>query len=357
MKRWKFGIILKLIFALGIAITAGWFAWFRYYGALTVETSSVFRGELIKAVYATGIVVSEHEVCVSSTISGKIVEILVDEGDEVETGQVLVRLDDVKARLNLKDAENRFHRAEIDLRQSKVELQRQEQLRSKQAGIGQSYDNAGVSLDLAATILEEQRVARELAARKLSDHSLSAPFSGTVVRRLASPGDMIGQEKCILSLVDNKNLSIMAEVDERDIARISPGLPVIAAFDAIPSLRVDGRVATIIPLTDKVTKTIKVKITLDKAPPILQTGMTVTINIIDEKRPGVLLVASSALLKKEGSQAVITINHGRAAVLPIQIGLDDGKNAEVLSTSLPEGTRVVLHPAATIRENRRLTVR
>ncbi len=235
---------------------------------------------------ASGYVTARRQATVSSKVTGKIVEVMVEEGMAVEEGQVLARLDDSMQRAAVALAEanveaSRRALAETEARLAKARLDRERADRLvRQAVVAQAdLDTAATELDaLAARLaLERGRVEvaeRELALQRvaLADTVIRAPFAGVAVSKNAQPGEMISPVSAgggftrtgVCTLVDMASLEIEVDVGESYIQRVYPGQRVEATLDAYPEAPLPGRVIITIPAADREKATVKVRIGFDR---------------------------------------------------------------------------------------------
>ena len=235
---------------------------------------------------ASGYVTARRQATVSSKVTGKIVEVMVEEGMAVEEGQVLARLDDSMQRAAVALAEAQVEAARralaetaARLAQARLDRERADRL-VRQAVVAQAdLDSAATELDAltARLALERGRVEvaeRELAMQRvaLADTVIRAPFAGVAVSKNAQPGEMISPVSAgggftrtgVCTLVDMASLEIEVDVGESFIQRVYPGQRVEATLDAYPGAPLPGRVITTIPAADREKATVKVRIGFDR---------------------------------------------------------------------------------------------
>jgi RND family efflux transporter MFP subunit len=272
----------------GLVIIAGivWFVFGSGNGVVSVETeiarkppSAASAGSVLDA---SGYVVARLEATVSSKLTGKVKEILVEEGMRVERDQVLARLDDTtqKAQLALAQAQVQSARAglqetEAQLRAAQLERDRLRNLAERQLTSTSSLDAAEANYDALAARLEVGREnvtvsirSAALAEDALNDMTIRAPFGGMVVTKNAQPGEMISPVSAgggftrtgICTIVDMDSLEIEVDVNEAYIQRVVPGQAVSATLDAYPDWRIPAHVIAIVPTADRQKATVKVRI-------------------------------------------------------------------------------------------------
>jgi RND family efflux transporter MFP subunit len=280
--RW---LVPVLVVAAGLS---WWLAGAFADGAVSVkvDTARVPPGAAAAAsiLDASGYVTARREATVSSEITGKVAEVLVEEGMRVEQGQVVARLEDAtpRAQLELALAQVRSARAslveiEAQLRAARLERDRLRDLAARNLTSTASLDAAEANYDALAARLatgeENVKVAdygAALAADALEKMTIRAPFAGMVVSKNAQPGEMISPVSAgggftrtgICTIVDVDSLEIEVDVNEAYIGRVSPGQRVSATLDAYPDWQIPAEVLAIVPTADRQKATVRVRIGL-----------------------------------------------------------------------------------------------
>ncbi len=231
---------------------------------------------------ASGYVVARRQATVSSKVTGKVVEVRVEEGMRVEEGQVVALLDDTtqQAQLSLARAQVASARAALeetaaDLRNARLERDRLRDLLERKLTSVASVDAAEAAFDRLAARLETGREDVKVAERNvalaedaLSNMTIRAPFAGMVVTKNAQPGEMISPVSAgggftrtgICTIIDTDSLEIEVDVNEAYIQRVSAGQRVSATLDAYPEWRIPAEVIAIIPTADRQKATVRVRI-------------------------------------------------------------------------------------------------
>ena len=235
---------------------------------------------------ASGYVTARRAATVSSKVTGKVVEVLVEEGMKVKEGQVLARLDDsnVKASLRLTEAQLDSAKSTLEetrarLHQAELELNRFVELAKGNIASKADLDRAEAEAKALRARLEQQQTEVTVAERQvalwqqqLEDTIIRAPFAGIVRSKDAQPGEMISPVSAgggftrtgICSIVDMDSLEIEIDVSESYITRVEAGQPVVATLDAYPEWKIPCKVIAIIPTADRQKSTVKVRVALTK---------------------------------------------------------------------------------------------
>ena len=270
-----------------IVLALGW--WFLLRpgaGAVMVQTDTARRPPSIAAASsvldASGYVVARRQATVSSKLTGKVEEVLVEEGMRVEKGQIVARLDDATQQAQVDLAEAQAHASEAalaeieaQLRAARLERNRLRDLAARQLTSTASLDSAEAIYDALAAKLdtgkENVKVAMSnvaLAQDALNNMTIRAPFGGMVVSKNAQPGEMISPVSAgggftrtgICTIVDMESLEIEVDVNEAYIQRVSSGQRVSATLDAYPSWQIPAEVIAIVPTADRQKATVRVRI-------------------------------------------------------------------------------------------------
>jgi RND family efflux transporter MFP subunit len=280
---WRIAAIIAVVAAVAIA---GWFVLGSSSGSVLVETEIARRppsaAQASSVLDASGYVVARRQATVSSEVTGKVVEVFVEEGMFVDKDQVVATLDDAtqRAQLALAEAQTDSARAslveiEAQLRSARLERDRLRDLANRDLTSRSSLDTAEAVYDELAARLETGRENVEvaesnvlLAEDALANMTIRAPFAGMVVSKNAQPGEMISPISAgggftrtgICTIIDTGSLEIEVDVNEAYIQRVSAGQRVSAVLDAYPDWRIPTEVIAIVPTADRQKATVRVRI-------------------------------------------------------------------------------------------------
>jgi RND family efflux transporter MFP subunit len=333
---------------------------------------------------ASGYVTPRLRATVAAKITGRVREVLVDEGMPVEAGQVLARLDDADAQRRLAAAEAEAAVAQAALADLEVRLDnaRREQVRAlallaEGVGTEQVADAARTLTDsLEAQILLARQRARsaraqvDIVRQDLENHTIRAPFAGIAVSKDAQPGEMVSPMSAggsftrtgISTIVDMTSLEIEVDVNESYIARVTPGQRVEATLDAYPDWRLPARVRTVIPSADRQKATVKVRISFDQLDPRILPDMGVKVAFLEPRAEGEEPAAARALVprrsvRREGAAEVVYLLVGdvleRRAV---RTGRERGDGVEILA-GVTAGELVVTGAQGELKDGARARIK
>jgi RND family efflux transporter MFP subunit len=328
-------IPLLLLAGLGLG------AWYWFQRPLAPEMVAVARGPAVEAVYATGSVEPVHWARVGPATRARLVAVLIEEGARVTVGQPLARLDDRQARALAEEAEARALFAVEDLTRTRALVGRDIATRA--------------TLERAERDARAARATADMATHRLDDYVVRAPADGVILRRDAEVGEMVDTPATLFWIGEPRPLRVTAEVDEEDIARITPGQRALLRADAFPGRALEAAVAQITPKGDTARKAYRVRLALPDDTPLM-IGMTVEANIVLREERAALLVPPGAVVIAPGQAGsgprqghVWLIEEGRLVRRPVRIGVQGARAFEVLE-GLEEGSRVVAAPRPNVRE-------
>ena len=311
---------------------------------------------------ASGYVTARLQSNVSSRVTGRIVDVLVEEGMAVTEGQLLARIDDTTERSYLALAEAQLGAArgalgELEVRheEARLDLARQRRLLDQRL-IGQADLDAALaeadSLEARIANQREQVVVaeREIDVRRTAqeDTVIRAPFSGVAISKDAQPGEMISPVSAgggftrtgVFTIVDMSSLEIEVDVNESYINRVSPGQRVVATLDAYPDWEIPARVITTIPAADRQRATVLVRIAFDElGDSRILPDMRVNVAFLEagppeEDAPDAaprLWIPSEALRSDAGRPVVFVARGDTVERRAVTTGLEDGGDVEVLA--------------------------
>jgi RND family efflux transporter MFP subunit len=333
---------------------------------------------------ASGYVVARRRATVSSKVTGKVLDVLLEEGQPVKAGQIVAHLDDTQPRASLNLAEAQLASAQkgmaedqAKLAQAEVTLRRREQLLKEQVVGKAEVDDAQSVVDSTkARIAYSQQqlgVAQrqvELQKTMLADMVVRAPFSGIVISKDAQPGEMISPVSAgggftrtgIGTIVDMSSLEIEVDVNETYINRVTPGQKVEATLDAYPEWQIPAHVITTIPAADRQKATVKVRIGFEALDPKILPDMGIKVAFLrDAPAAGqapaapAVIVPKAAVRSADGKSVVFVLNEDRVERRAIRVGLETGDQVEVLS-GVRAGERVVVDGPPTLKDRDKVKV-
>ncbi|HSM93888.1 MAG TPA: efflux RND transporter periplasmic adaptor subunit [Anaeromyxobacteraceae bacterium] len=375
--------------ALGAVAALVAFLSFRALRGREVPAWPVEVHPIVQRVVSSGRVRPPARINLASLVMGRVGRVTAREGDRVAAGQVLVQLEDAEAAASLRQAQARVAEAAARLEQVRgvsgrlaAEALRQAELRvadaesalararqladaggASQAALedaGRAVDQArsqrdaaaaqagstagGAEARLVAASLSQAESARALAAARLEETRIRAPAAGQVLLREVEPGDVVAAGRTLLTLIADGDLQLVAQVDEKNLALLRPGLPASASADAFPGDAFPAQVAAVLPSVDPSRGTVEVRFRVPSPPPFLRPDMTVSVNVDVGRKERALVIPAEAVRDPTGGPWVLAIDGRRAERRAVRLGLRGDALVEVVA-GLAEGEAVIA-PAA-----------
>jgi len=338
---------------------------------------------------ASGYVVARRQATVSAKITGKVVQVAIEEGQRVARDEVIARLDDTNARAAVDQARAQLAQADANYAAARVAFdnagptfKRNEQQLEKAVISAQTfdtakaaYDAARTALDVAARAVEVARAGVAFAERNLEDTVVRAPFAGIVTVKAAQEGEMVSPISAgggftrtgIGTVVDMDSLEIEVDVSENFINRVRPDQPVTARLNAYPDWAIPAHVIAIIPTADRAKATVKVRVGFDARDDRILPEMGVRVAFLDgqasvpaqtaaprsEQRP--LVVPPDAVQTSGDAGVVFVLDGDRVERRSVRLG---GRVAggQVVLSGLTAGTRVAVGDVAKLEDGAKVRV-
>lgn len=327
---------------------------------------------------ASGYVTARRIATVSSKITGKVKEVFIEEGQRVEEGEVLARLDAADADAQRELAQSQLASAQSQLAEARAQLVladrtlvRQRELAAKKLVAQSALDTAEADRASRASRLQSLeravKVARdgvEISALGVDNTVIRAPFTGVIVAKAAQPGEMISPisggggsiRTGIGTLVDMDSLEVQVDVNEAYIGRVQPKMPVEAVLNAYPDWKIPAEVIAIVPTADRSKATVKVRIALNQKDPRIVPDMGVRVSFLETTPPAAAQISAPrvqvpvAAVRKDGSQDfVFVMKDGKVERRAIKAGGTLGDQRQVLA-GLNGGEQVIVEAPDTLKE-------
>jgi RND family efflux transporter MFP subunit len=356
-----------------VAAAAVLFNWFGPAPAAEVQTAAVQAGQSGQSntvLNASGYVTARRQATVSSKFTGRVTEVLIEEGMEVEEGQVLARLDDSNVRASFDLAEAQLLSAQRNLKETETLLtearlnhERTRKLVEKGLSSQQELDRSRALTGSLAAQLDRKRADVAVAERQvdiyrlqLEDMIIRAPFAGIIVAKNAQPGEMISPVSAgggftrtgIGTIVDMSSLEIEIDVNEAYINRVAAGQEVVATLDAYPDWKIPCHVIAIIPTADRQRATVEVRVGFDRLDERILPDMGVKVafrqSVGEEAgsaRPGGVRIPVDAVRKADGRSYVFVVSDSIAERRAVAVG-ERSAETVLVTGGLSRGERVIV---------------
>ena len=377
-KPWIMIILLVLLVS---------FAIYRWWQGPLLPSYEVVSSPLIQTVVASGRVEKVSRTQIGSEITGVVLERLVQEGDRVSRGDVLLVLksDEISAQVRQAEAElkelatTRRPQAEFDLANAKVQLEQaqREAVRRRNTELGilsaeereksieaeklarNNLESARLKVaSLAPDKVEETKLREQLAAlqAQLAKTKIRAEVSGIILTRNVEPGDLVQPSQTLFTIALDGATEIRVPFDERNLPLLALQQKAAVITDAYPDQPFPAHINFIAPSIDAQRGTLDVRLTVDPVPDFLRQDMTVSVNVETNKRERTLVIPNDALSSISGNKAmVILVRDRKIQRHPITLGLRGLVMSEVVA-GLKEGDHVLTDAESVLKDGTRVRI-
>jgi RND family efflux transporter MFP subunit len=335
---------------------------------------------------ASGYIVARRRATVSSKITGKVVKVMLEEGQRVEAGQIIALLDDSNWRAALSQSKAQLQQAEASVASAQTAFDdakpifdRAEKQKAAAVISAQSFDESHAQFNVAHNNLlvaqrgvEMARAGVEVAQRSLEDTVIRAPFAGVVTEKAAQPGEMVSPVSAgggftrtgIGTIVDMESLEVEVDVSENFINRVRPQQPVTIKLNAYPDWDIPGSVIAMIPTADRAKATVKVRIAIGQKDPRIIPEMGARVAFLSDNEPkasdakspvsGVIIPTDA--VSTSGAASIVFVVHGsmverRAVRLGAKIS-----SGQMISAGLEPGNIVALGDLSKLSDGARVRI-
>ena len=373
-------MIILLVLAVSFAI-------YRWWQGPLLPSYEVVSSPLIQTVVASGRVEKVSRTQIGSEITGVVLERLVQEGDRVSRGDVLLVLksDEISAQVRQAEAElkelatTRRPQAEFDLANAKVQLEQaqREAVRRRNTELGilsaeereksieaeklarNNLESARLKVaSLAPDKVEETKLREQLAAlqAQLAKTKIRAEVSGIILTRNVEPGDLVQPSQTLFTIALDGATEIRVPFDERNLPLLALQQKAAVITDAYPDQPFPAHINFIAPSIDAQRGTVDVRLTVDPVPDFLRQDMTVSVNVETNKREQTLVIPNDALSSISGNKAmVILVRDRKIQRHPITLGLRGLVMSEVVA-GLKEGDHVLTDAESVLKDGTRVRI-
>ena len=257
----------------------------------TTEASTTGGRATAGGLVASGYVVARRQATVAAEVTGRVLEIRIEEGQAVRRGQVLAVLEPTLARAELQSARARASAADADYAEAQRVLERTQRLNQQGYASAAALTAAQSRADLAQAQRNAARSDTGRASAQLARYEIRAPFAGVVVNKAAQPGEIISPVSAgggftrtgICTIVDLERLEVEVDVSESYIARVTTGQRVEAVLDAYPDQTFPAHVIATIPAADRARATVRVRIGFDQLDPRILPEMAIKVTFLAQQ--------------------------------------------------------------------------
>lgn len=308
--------------------------------AILVETSSPEMHTFDQALNFLGTFEPAHQTMVGSDGNGKIVKLMVEEGDFVTQGQVIAKIDDELLQLQLESVD-------VSLEGQRNDDKRYDNL---------SKDNAvaGVTVEKTKLGLRSTEIQKKQIQKQLRNTTIKAPFSGVITKKMVDLGSVVGVGTPVVEITDIGQLKLTVSVPERDVLKFKRGQSVSVTADVYGDKMYEGKVTNISVVADR-SHNFKVQITVTNKNRELLAGMYGSVRLTNTQSVNRLAIPRKALIGSSKAPRVYVVRNGKAKLVSFTAGTSDGDYVEVIS-GISAKDQIVVKGQVNLQDNVNVTV-
>jgi RND family efflux transporter MFP subunit len=335
---------------------------------------------------ATGYITARRQATVSTQITGTLTQVLIEEGDRVEKGQVIARLEDSSlraglnvAQANIQSAQAQVAHAQAQLAQATADSRRQDELAASGMVSKQAAEQARTAVATFAAQLDARRREADAARAQLASAQVNydytyvrAPFAGIVTAKTAQVGEIVSPLSAgggftrtgVGTIVDMDSLEVGVDVNESFIGQVKADMPAEAVLDAYPDWKVPAHVIAIVPSADRGKATVKVRVALEQKDARMVPDMGVRVSFLGSKpaatpaqAPKGVLVPPQAVVQRDGQSVVFVVADGKAVQRSVKPAPQDLGSMKLLPDAVKVGERVVVSPPPSLKDGSDVSIK
>jgi membrane fusion protein, multidrug efflux system len=302
-----------------------------------VVTTAVTVADVEERIAATGELQAKDQAAVASEVPGQVTAVLVEEGQPVEAGQVVLEIDPEKRQLELDNAKAMLSQAKASLAEAERNHARWKFLHEQNIAADSRMDTVETALASARSQRDAAESAVGVSERALGDASVRAPFAGFLATRKVSRGEYVQVGQVLFDLVALDPIDVEFHVPERDSARVAPEQVVTISVEPYPGETFHGAVSVVSPMIDPHTRTLRVEARVGNAEKRLRPGLFARVDLGVAMRKGLLLVPEEAVLQRADGEIVFRANRdNKVERVVVKTGVHKDGKVEIASGLRPE---------------------
>jgi RND family efflux transporter MFP subunit len=317
---------------------------------------------------ASGYVVARRSATVSSKITGKVADVMIEEGQHVDAGQVIARLDDSNARAALAQAQANLRAAQLAYTNAHADHLRKITLHAQGWVSAEAFDQSKANDDATRSAVDVAQAALVSAQRNLDDTSVYAPFTGVVTVKAAQQGEIVSPISAgggftrtgIGTIVDMASLEVEVDVSESFISKVHENQPTTIKLNAYPDWNIPGHVITVIPTADRAKATVKVRVAFDEKDGRVVPEMGARVSFLEDVRQGApttsgVVIPAQAVQAKGDTGIVYLLRGNKVERRAVRLGANTADGQMVLS-GVTVGERVAVGDLTQLSDGVRVKV-
>lgn len=322
---------------------------------------------------ASGYVVARRKAVVSAKIQGRLAELRVEEGSRVVADQVIARLESADYEAQVERSRAAVERAEADLAENRRQHRIAEGLVRESVLAEDQREAAQSRVRIAEAALRQAQADLAFTEASLQNTLIKAPFTGTVVKKMAEVGESVApippgvnlstSSGAIVALADLDTLEVEADVSESNVAKLKADQPAEVAVEAFPDRKYRAVLRQVIPTADRTKATVQVKVTIQDKDKDLKPEMSAKVTFLEpeSKAPRapaapVVMVPAEAVATRDGKSVVFEVRDGAAHRRDVVVGAERA-GLVVVKEGLSGSETLVARPPETLRDGDGLRIK
>ena len=344
---------LTLAFLLGVLQAANAFA--QGPPPAPVVVDKVEEETIQKPVNLVGAVEPNKRSLIASEVEGMVENFPVEEGQYVNKGDLLAQFNTRTVEIDLNQAKASKREAQARYQLAQKNLKRFEELEKKGVASIQQLQDAETEKQAWSARIGQLQAQIDSNEYKLEKSKIKAPFSGFITQERTEIGEWVVKGGPIVEMIDTQTLEINVDMPERYITKIQKGQKVAVNLDALPDLKIEGEITSLVPQADPESRTFPVKVTVDNKDSIIKSGMVARVSFPVGDPSTVKMVPKDAIVSQNNAHFIYVVNDGAAQPLPVTTGLAYEDRIEVIGP-VQTGMLVVVKGNERLMPNQRVKI-
>jgi RND family efflux transporter MFP subunit len=316
----------------------------------------VQKNNLPIVINSVGRLVPNHEVVLSSQVSGIVQAYSVDTGDAVTTNKMVVVLDPTDYQLALNEAKANLISARARYAAAKNSFLRAGELLPEKVITTETYEKIEAEYKTSQAAVFQGEAAVDITQRRLDKTVIKAPFDGLVTSRLVEIGQNINVGDPVMAIADMQSMRVKIHVNEQDYVYLDKDDSVTVLVEAYPDASFSGKIDRIGVKADPNTNTFEVEILVANPKMLFKAGLTATVNITIDEIQDVIMIPQSCILFRKNRQEIFVIGDGdKATVREVKLGRTDGSSTRIVKGLMP-GDKIVTIGAQYLKDGDRVQI-
>jgi len=289
------------------------------------QTVPVLLEDITLDIRGMGVISARQEVELSAEITGRIIAVRHDIGDDVNAGDVIVKLESEDYQIMVEKKRAQLNKAQAQLNKSTRDKTKADSLFSDGVLSDTDHDDATLGAAVSNADVQLARAELKAAEKDYRDTRITAPYNGTIALRSIELGHYVTPGQCLLTLIDLSGVTIVINVSERDISKISHASPVRVTIDSLPAETFTGTVKTIALKAEESSRSFPVEIWVENSDRRILPGMIARVDIRSARPEPLLTIPQKAVSSMHGETTVRIMLDGSPVMRVVDLGaiLDD----------------------------------